>query len=132
MPEQSHAHIAASPMPAATHKELKTIYGNRHSKHRTAELMNRYEALAQRDGSACGLCGAGRPVEFDHIIPKPAGGSDELENFCLAHEYCNKMKGADNHAEARLRLTQERIEAESIGAPWPPPKWSYAKRRHSG
>lgn len=112
-----------------TRKELQAIYGKRHSKQRTAELLARYEALVRRDGPQCDLCGTGRPYEFDHVIPKPQGGTNDLSNFCLAHEYCNKAKGSEDHEAARRRLTQQRNEAEAAGDPWPPPAWQYRNHK---
>lgn len=45
----------------------------------------------------CGLCG--KPIKtfkeatLDHIIPLSKGGLDERNNWQLAHEFCNKLKG---------------------------------------
>lgn len=63
------------------------------------------ELLRARDGDDCWLCG--KPVDFtrpvgtlwgpsiDHVIPKAAGGSNDLPNLRLAHAYpCNHAKGA--------------------------------------
>jgi len=57
--------------------------------------------LRERDGHRCQLCkgcidysltkGPWR-CTFDHIIEKSEGGTDELENLQLAHEYCNNAK----------------------------------------
>ena len=34
------------------------------------------------------------PFEMDHIVPVSAGGSDELDNLCLACPTCNRYKAA--------------------------------------
>jgi hypothetical protein len=61
--------------------------------------------LAERDGSACALCG--EPVDMtlrrfdpngemcasvDHVTPRSLGGSHEPENLQLAHMLCNQRK----------------------------------------
>lgn len=58
--------------------------------------------LAARDGLACGICGhvvdtaAMHPdpmrASVDHVIPRSRGGSDEPDNFQLAHLWCNQVK----------------------------------------
>lgn len=53
--------------------------------------------LAARDGAVCYLCGQGRiqddPFEIEHIKPRAASGTDDLENLALAHRSCNRTKG---------------------------------------
>ena len=116
----------------ASPKALRDHYFAKHSKKRAAELFARYNALVERDGPTCDLCGTGRPIEFDHIIPKPLGGTDHLDNLCLAHEYCNKQKGTTEHSVARRGLTAERTQREEAGRPWPPPRWEADLRRRQG
>ena len=103
--------------------ELLSAWGRRHRKSRASELADRYEAIVRRDGHSCDLCGSGAPMEFDHIVPKPSGGTDELSNMCLAHEFCNKAKGDRDHLVARVRLAEMRASFESAGREWPPPPW---------
>lgn len=54
-------------------------------------------ALVMRDGSACYICGQDGdlhdPWQVEHVKPRAAGGSDELENLALAHASCNRAKG---------------------------------------
>lgn len=62
------------------------------------------EQLRERDGDLCQLCLD--PVDFslpidtlmsrsvDHIVPRRAGGTDELDNLWIAHRTCNMKKGA--------------------------------------
>lgn len=121
--ERQPKHTSRSAPPGADRSALRDLYRRRHSKKRAAELLARYEALIERDGPACDLCGDGEPVEFDHIIPKPAGGTDDLDNLCLAHAYCNKAKGASGHTEARRRLTAQRLSVQASAKRWPPPPW---------
>lgn len=53
--------------------------------------------LVSRDGARCYLCGQGQdaddPFEIEHVIPRAAGGSDDIENLKLAHRSCNRAKG---------------------------------------
>ena len=102
---------------------VKEFYSKKHTKKRAAELIARYFALVERDGPACDLCGSGTPLEFDHIIPKSRDGTNEIDNFCLAHEYCNKQKGEREHQEAKRELTTTRLKREAKGMIWPPEKW---------
>lgn len=59
--------------------------------------------LAQRDGTACGLCGetvdmalrrqdSNMCASVDHVLPRSLGGSHEPENLQLAHLLCNQRK----------------------------------------
>lgn len=48
----------------------------------------------QRDGGRCVKCGARERLEFDHIIPVVAGGSNTERNVQLLCESCNRSKGA--------------------------------------
>jgi 5-methylcytosine-specific restriction endonuclease McrA len=48
----------------------------------------------QRDGGKCVRCGARERLEFDHIIPVAAGGSNTERNVQLLCEPCNRSKGS--------------------------------------
>jgi len=54
-------------------------------------------ALVARDGAVCYLCRQGAdpedPLEIEHVKPRAAGGSDDLDNLGLAHRSCNRTKG---------------------------------------
>lgn len=59
--------------------------------------------LADRDGTACGICGTDVDMSLppsdemgptrDHILPWSLGGSDEPDNLRLAHRLCNVRRG---------------------------------------
>jgi hypothetical protein len=62
--------------------------------------------LQQRDGKLCWICGlptfewgSTRDCDVrwwatrDHVVPKKLGGSDELDNLKVAHNFCNGMRG---------------------------------------
>lgn len=48
----------------------------------------------QRDRGQCVKCGSRERLEFDHIIPIAAGGSNTERNVQLLCETCNRSKGA--------------------------------------
>jgi hypothetical protein len=48
----------------------------------------------QRDKGQCVKCGARERLEFDHIIPVVAGGSNTERNVQLLCEPCNRAKGS--------------------------------------
>jgi 5-methylcytosine-specific restriction endonuclease McrA len=48
----------------------------------------------QRDRGQCVKCGSRERLEFDHIIPIIAGGSNTERNLQLLCESCNRSKGA--------------------------------------
>ena len=54
------------------------------------------EALAEKDGWACGVChrtlGDG-DIHLDHRVALSAGGDDSFQNLQLAHPFCNLQKG---------------------------------------
>lgn len=111
---------------AWSREELRKAWGNRHTKARCNELLGRYEQIVKRDGAACDLCGVGRPMEFDHIVPRPKGGN-ELANMCLAHEFCNKLKGGMEHSAAQELIKESMAEELAAGREWPPYGWRAAE-----
>lgn len=48
----------------------------------------------QRDKGQCVKCGSQERLEFDHIIPLAAGGSNTERNIQLLCGACNRSKGA--------------------------------------
>lgn len=48
----------------------------------------------QRDKGRCVRCGSQKRLEYDHIIPVIAGGSNTERNIQLLCERCNRSKGA--------------------------------------
>lgn len=56
-------------------------------------------AVIARDGGICQLCyrlvqGDHRDAHIDHIVPKAAGGRDELSNLRLLHASCHSRRTA--------------------------------------
>lgn len=79
-------------------------------------------AVYVRDGGRCHLCeqvveqqlppGDPWSVTLDHLLPRSAGGTDELENLALAHLWCNSARGVQPVDVARAWLgPQRRAEA---------------------
>lgn len=59
-------------------------------------------------GGICGLCHRliRRPLEqanLDHIVPRSLGGTSNPDNLQATHEWCNRIKGADNPVRSCLR-----------------------------
>lgn len=55
------------------------------------------EAVIERDGMVCQLCGGEIPdgeLHIDHIEPLAHGGATEVANLQAAHARCNIRKGA--------------------------------------
>ena len=50
--------------------------------------------VSRRDNGKCVRCGSQERLEFDHIIPVIAGGSNTERNVQLLCESCNRSKGA--------------------------------------
>jgi HNH endonuclease. len=52
------------------------------------------EYLLEKFGRKCCYCGKENiPLEIEHIIPKSRGGTDRIDNLCLACHECNQKKG---------------------------------------
>lgn len=52
-------------------------------------------SVLERDGWVCAYCGKsleGDDATADHVVPKPAGGRDELSNLVAACRTCNGRK----------------------------------------
>lgn len=62
----------------------------------------RREKLLARDGDGCWFCGKpmGDDCTIEHLVPKSAGGGNQLANYALAHARCN-------HAAADMPLVQK-------------------------
>jgi HNH endonuclease len=67
------------------------------------------EHLLHRDGHLCYLCDEplNSDITIDHVVPKSRGGSEDVDNFKLAHFRCNQDK-AD-----RLFLDDGSLEPKS-------------------
>ncbi|MEM7515321.1 MAG: HNH endonuclease [Planctomycetota bacterium] len=61
-----------------------------------------FEQLALRDGSGCAYCGhilTVKTAHIDHVVPQSQGGSDHIDNKCLACPSCNSSKGGQTPEE---------------------------------
>lgn len=62
----------------------------------SVSVRTRFEVF-KRDRFQCSYCGKTPPdvlLELDHIIPRAAGGSDDVTNLTTACKDCNRGKGA--------------------------------------
>ena len=87
-------------------------------KYRRDQNEQRLKALRMRDGDTCRRCK--RDLRFDlpdghdlgariePILPKSAGGTDDLDNLCLTHGRCNAKHGCDTaEVKERARVKHE-------------------------
>lgn len=65
-------------------------------------------AVLQRDGFRCRYCGQeaadGVRLEVDHVVPRSAGGSDNMSNLLTACEECNQGKRDSWPSDRELNL----------------------------
>ena len=60
-------------------------------------VRTRFEGF-KRDRFTCSYCGRTPPtvlLEVDHVLPRAAGGSDDIENLTTACQDCNRGKSAN-------------------------------------
>lgn len=91
----------------------------------------RFEVF-KRDSFTCRYCGVGSPqaiLEVDHVHPKSAGGTDDLENLVTACFQCNRGKAARllsdvpteaNIHERTIEIAERELQLE---------QYTYWKRR---
>lgn len=66
---------------------------------RNKSLTRRWQrnALIKKFGAICYICLLPfknmKDITFDHLIPVIKGGLDEFDNYRLAHQNCNLLKG---------------------------------------
>ncbi len=86
----------------------------------TLSVKTRFEVF-KRDRFTCQYCGKHPPdvlLEADHIVPRAAGGSDDIANLTTACSDCNRGKGArlleegtsPAVSQSAIAEMQERIE----------------------
>ncbi|MBE2925129.1 HNH endonuclease, partial [Anoxybacillus flavithermus] len=69
------------------------------------------EYLLEKFGRKCCYCGKeGVPLEIEHIIPKSRGGTDRVDNLCLACHDCNQRKGSKTAEEFGYPHIQEMVK----------------------
>jgi hypothetical protein len=73
------------------------------------------EKLYKIQGGKCFICGriidlSSKDLQLDHIIPRTAGGKDDLNNLAIVHENCNKRKLDSDLRVARCMFRYEEIK----------------------
>lgn len=62
-----------------------------------------YGSLVTRDGEACVYCvETQKRLVVDHMTPIIAGGTDDIDNLCLACKTCNSSKSGRSPEQARM------------------------------
>jgi len=63
----------------------------------TRRYRGQRERVFNRDGRLCQICGTDEgEMHIDHIIPRKAGGTHDLDNLRVLCKSCNLRKGALN------------------------------------
>ena len=63
----------------------------------TRRYRSQRERVFNRDGRSCAICGTDEgEMHIDHIIPRKAGGTHDLDNLRVLCKSCNLRKGALN------------------------------------
>ncbi len=69
------------------------------------------EYLLEKFGRKCCYCGKENvPLEVEHIIPKSRGGTDRIDNLCLACRDCNQRKGSQTAEEFGYPNIQKQVK----------------------
>lgn len=69
------------------------------------------EYLLEKFGRKCCYCGKENiPLEIEHIIPKSRGGTDRIDNLCLACHECNQKKGNMTAEEFGYQEVQKQVK----------------------
>ena len=63
----------------------------------TRRYRGQRDRVFSRDGRVCQICGTDEgEMHIDHIIPRKAGGTHDLDNLRVLCKSCNLRKGALN------------------------------------
>lgn len=69
------------------------------------------EYLLEKFNRKCCYCGKQNiPLEIEHIIPKSRGGSNRVDNLCLACRSCNQKKGNKTAEEFGYPNIQKQVK----------------------
>ena len=60
------------------------------------------DAVLERDGRICWLCGQPGANTADHVLPIAHGGNDDPSNLRAAHLGCNSSRGSRGSNAARV------------------------------
>jgi hypothetical protein len=75
-------------------KQMKVDLSKSGQRQRAAIPEHILEAVFQRDGGQCVLCGAADELQFDHILHHSKGGADSIDNLRLLCRACNQRRGS--------------------------------------
>ena len=84
--------------------------------YRTYRTRDNMDYLYGKQRGICNGCGNhyhAKDLDFDHIIPRVADGSDELKNLQLLCGHCNSTKGNGTMQDLAYRLRKQKEEQEA-------------------
>ena len=84
--------------------------------YRTYRTQSNMDYLYGKQRGICNGCNnhyRAKDLDFDHIIPRIADGSDELENLQLLCGHCNSTKGNGTMQDLAYRLRKQKEEQEA-------------------
>jgi hypothetical protein len=86
------------------------------SKPDTSDRRQLVEALLDRDGDDCWLCGAPMDgdVTVEHLIARSLGGTNRLAGLALTHQACNVRLG--NKPLSEKIALRDQVRAELVAA----------------
>ena len=73
------------------------------------------EAVIQRDGGMCVICGEDEGLTVDHIHERQHGGGDDPHNLQTLCRRCHKAKSAQSHSGHKGQKGQIRLNRTSGG-----------------
>lgn len=81
----------------------------------SVSVRTRFEVF-KRDRFTCAYCGQTPPkvlLEVDHVVPRAAGGSDDMENLVTSCQDCNRGK-SDKLLEEGVRPAVSTVAIEEL------------------
>lgn len=82
-------------------------------------LPSNWESLIKqvkaRDNYRCVLCGSRKQLEIDHVVPRSAGGTDQISNLRTLCKKDHKEKTRDDARDVRSQRSSKNKRKRSAG-----------------